>query len=152
MSTAPTRHWCRVAALLALMAVGLPGLATPPSAPLPAWEQLDQARREQLITPIRDRWNAEPDQRERMLQHAQRWREMTPEQRERAHHGMQRWHGMNREQREQMRALYAKMQGLAPEQRRALKTRWKQMTTEQRRNWVQANRPCETPPAARPRE
>ncbi len=137
----------RFLAMLVLLVSALPTLAAgdqssnPATVSLPAWEHLTSAQREQLITPIRERWNAEPEKRQRMLDHAQRWHEMTPEQRKRAHHGMQRWQHMNPEQRTQMRALYDRMKSLPPEQRRALKADWRQMTAEQRRAWVQANPP-----------
>jgi hypothetical protein len=138
-----TRHHPRLlrALLPLLMAVvASPVLAAdPPPSSLPNWDQLTPAQREQLIAPIRERWNNEPDQRQRMLERSQRWQQMTPEQRERAHRGVKRWEHMSPEQREQMRALYAKMRTLDPAERQALKDRWKQMTPEQRRAWVQAN-------------
>ncbi|HEY5802641.1 MAG TPA: DUF3106 domain-containing protein [Lysobacter sp.] len=107
--------------------------------PLPAWDQLTPAQREQLIAPVRDRWNSQPEERQRMLDRADRWQEMTPDQRQRARHGMKRWEHMSPEQREQMRALYAKMRSLDEPQRTALKAQWRQMTPEQRKVWVQAN-------------
>jgi len=61
----------------------------------PAWEQLSAAERDLLTAPIRERWNSNPGERARMLEHAQRWQAMTPEQRKRAHHGMKRWSHMD---------------------------------------------------------
>lgn len=147
-----SRLLIRVLAPLALVFATLPAFAAdPPATPtattLPAWEQLTPAQREQLIAPIRERWNSEPDQRQRMLDRAQRWKQMTPEQRERAHRGMKRWEHMSPEQRDQTRALYAKMRALPPVEREALKARWRQMTPEQRSEWVKANPP---PADARP--
>jgi hypothetical protein len=146
-------HLLRALALPVLLLASLPTLAvqpapapTPPPS-LPAWEQLTPAQREQLIAPIRERWNSEPEQRHRMLERAQRWKQLTPEQRERAHRGMKRWEHMNPEQRDQMRALYGKMRTLPPAERQALKERWRQMTPEQRAEWVKAN---PAPPEARP--
>lgn len=138
---------CRVAmlALLAALSTAPAFASDPPSATLPAWDQLNDAQREQLIAPVRERWNAEPEQRARMLQHAQRWRQMTPDQRRHARHGMQRFEHLSPEQRMQMRALFEQTRGLPPQQREALKQRWRQMTPEQRRAWVQAH-----PPKARP--
>lgn len=111
----------------------------PSATPLPAWEQLTPAQRETLVAPLRERWNAEPESRHRMLDHASRWQAMTPEQRKRARHGMHRWQEMRPEQREEMRALFAKMRALDPEGRAALKAKWRQMTPEQRADWVKAN-------------
>ena len=128
--------------LLALCAA--PAFASQPAQNTPtppAWEQLSQAERELLVAPVRERWNANPTQRARMLDHAQRWQTMTPEQRERAHHGMKRWSRMDQEKRQEMRALYQKMRTLDPGQRKALREQWKAMTPEQRKAWIEANSP-----------
>lgn len=146
MRTHPFQPSLRALALWALLAASAPVLAADPAAPLPAWEQLSATQREQLIAPVRERWNAEPAQRARMLNHAQRWQQMTPEQRQRAHRGMKRWEHMNPEQRGQTRALFSKMRTLEPEQRLELKAKWRAMTPEQRKAWVQANPP---PPSRR---
>jgi hypothetical protein len=145
----------RVLAIALLIASAPLFAADPPATakPLPAWEQLTPAQRETLIAPMRDRWNAQPDDRTRMLERAQRWQQMTPEQRQRARHGMQRWEGMNPEQREQTRALFAKMRTLDEPQRKALKAKWRAMTPEERRVWVQANpAPADMPPGPPPRD
>ena len=52
---------------------------------------------------------------------------------------MKRWEHMSPEQREQTRALYARMRGMDEAGRQALKAQWRQMTPEQRRDWVKAN-------------
>ncbi|WP_425481669.1 DUF3106 domain-containing protein [Marilutibacter maris] len=108
--------------------------------PPPAWDQLTAAQRELLIAPIRDRWNSEPERRQNMLDHARRWQELTPEQRRRARHGRNRWEHMNPEQRAQTRVLFKAMREMTPEQRSALKAQWRQMTPEQRRDWVERQR------------
>jgi len=140
MRTAQTRlrACCRVAAFALLATVSTaPAFASDPaSMALPTWDRLSTTQREQLIAPVRERWNAEPPQRARMLRHAQRWQQMTPEQRRRAHHGMQRWEHMNPEQRQQTRALFEQMRGLPEDQRAALRQQWKRMTPEQRKAWV----------------
>jgi hypothetical protein len=149
MRTARLRsfHFARVAlmALLAALSSAHAFASDPPQATLPAWEQLSPAQRDQLIAPVRERWNAEPAQRASMLQHAQRWRQMTPDQRQHARHGLKRWEHLNPEQRAQMRALFERSRGLPQQQREELKKRWRHMTPEQRRAWVQAH-----PPKARP--
>lgn len=145
--TFPSRRLGPILAALALLAVApvfAPVFAGDPpaarsGAPLPAWEQLSQAQREQLIAPMRDRWNNSPDERQRMLEHARRWQQMTPDERQNAHRGMKRWEHMSPEDRGQMRALYAKMRGLDDEGRRALMIKWRGMTPEQRRAWALAN-------------
>ena len=114
----------------------------PPAAqaPLPAWEQLSAADREALIAPLRDRWNANPDQRARLMHHARRWQSLTPEQRRHARHGMKRWAHMDPGKRARVRALFGEMRNMTPEQRKALRARWKAMTPEERDAWVEAHR------------
>lgn len=132
--------------LLALAAAPLAAIATDTAvgaaaSDLPAWDQLPPAQRELLVAPLRERWNTRPADRARMLAYAQRWQEMTPEQRQRARHGMHRWETMDPEHRERMRALFGKMRGMDREERKALRARWRAMTPEQRRAWVEANAP-----------
>ena len=117
-----------------------------PAATPPAWEQLTTAQRELLIAPLRDRWNANPDERARMLDHARRWQSMTPEQRAHARKGMRRWEHMSPEQREHARALFQRMRGMSPEQRRALREQWRAMTPDQRREWMRQHAPQSATP------
>ena len=119
-----------------------------PAQSLPDWDKLTPQQREVLIAPVRDRWNSDPDQRPRMLEHAKRWKDMSPEQRKQAHKGMRRFEHMNPQQREEARALFEQMKKLAPEQRNQLRQDWKAMTPEQRRVWVEKHVPKgqSTPP------
>ena len=131
---------------LALAFVALPAFAqqknaTPTAAP-PAWEQLSTADREALIAPLRDRWNnAEPEKRQRMLEHAREWRTMTPEQRKAAREGMRHWSHMDDAKRDEMRALYERTRGMDADQRKALRQQWPTMTPEQRKAWIDAHPP-----------
>lgn len=117
---------------------------------LPEWDKLTPQQREALIAPVRERWNSDVEQRPRMLEHAQRWNTMTPDQRKQAHKGMRRFEGMNPRQREEARVLYVHMVKLSPEERQKLRTDWKQMSPEQRREWVQKNAPKAPPEAPLP--
>lgn len=123
------------AAMLAAPAMADPGQQ------LPEWDQLTQAQREALVSTVRDRWNDAPERRERMLRHAERWQQMTPEERRSAHHGMKRWRDMSPERRERARALYQRMRELPPEERAALRERWKDMSAEERRAWLEQDQP-----------
>lgn len=140
----PVRLACATAVALLMLVGGAPVFAADQAAtaqaPLPAWEQLTPAQREQLIAPTRERWNsASPEHRQRMFEHAHRWQSMSPEDRKRAHRGMRRWEHMSPEKREEMRALFEKMRTLPPEQRTALKKQWRAMTPEQRKAWLEQN-------------
>lgn len=128
----------RMTALALLAAtVCAPAVATEPT--LPAWDQLSAETRATLIAPTRDRWNNDPEARERMLQRAQRWSALTPEQRSHARHGMDRWQHMSPAQRLEAQALYGRLRGLNPEARKALREQWRAMTEQQRKDWVEAN-------------
>ena len=48
-------------------------------APLPEWDQLSSTQREELIAPLRDRWNSSPDERARLYERARHWKTMPPE-------------------------------------------------------------------------
>lgn len=127
--------------------------------PLPAWEQLTPAQREELVAPLRARWDDNPDERPHMLERARRWHAMPPEQRARAHHGMKRWEhmdpakraemralfertrGMSKQQRRETFALYHEMRKMTPDQREALKQRWVRMTPDERKAWMHEHAP-----------
>lgn len=137
--------------LCLLLASGSAFAQSAPAEALPEWDKLSVQQREALLAPVRERWNSEPGQRARMLEHAQRWRSMTPEQRGQARKGMRRFEGMDPQQRQDARALFERMQELTPEQRVQLREQWKGMTPEQRRTWMQQNPPKAMPqrPAGR---
>ena len=132
--------------LLCLALCMAPALAqTNEKQSLPAWEQLSAADREALIAPIRERWNANPDQRARLMHHAQRWQAMTPEQRRHVRHGMKRWSHLDPEERIRARALYGEMREMTPGQRKGLRARWKAMSPAERDAWIDAHRKVEAP-------
>lgn len=145
---------------LPLLLVMAPAFAQQ-AAPTPGnWEQLDDAQHELLLQPVRDRWNlADTEQRNNMLEHARRWRDMPPEERARARIGVKRFHRLSPEQQAQMRVLFAKtrdmspqdrseafalfhaMRDMSPEQRDALRERWTKMTPAQREAWMREHAP-----------
>ncbi|MEO5565775.1 MAG: DUF3106 domain-containing protein [Luteimonas sp.] len=140
----PASRWILCTLLLAtssVLASDQDKPATPATATLPAWEQLSPAQREMLLTPLRERWDANPGDRAGMYEHARRWNAMTPAQRDNARRGVRHWEHMDPARRTEMRALFEKMKSMTPEQRKALREQWHAMSAEQRRAWVQANPP-----------
>jgi hypothetical protein len=107
---------------------------------LPEWDKLTPAQREAIIAVVRERWNGNPGERRRVLQHAERWRQMTPEQRRNAQQGQRRWEQMSPEQRKRARADYAQTRDLPPEERAALREKLKAMSPEERREWLRTHR------------
>lgn len=143
------------AAMFALAGIVFTGTVFAQQAPLPQsaqnvaqppeWERLTQAQREALMVVVRERWNANPGQRAKMLQHAERWQRMTPEQRQRAQQGQRRWTQMSPEQRKRARAKFEQHGDLPPQQRAALREQLKAMTPEQRREWMRTHRRQQQP-------
>ncbi len=71
----PAAHLGALTLMAALWLSAPAAVAQPsrPTTPLAKWEQLSQAQRDQLVAPLRERWNSEPARRQRMLEHARRW-------------------------------------------------------------------------------
>lgn len=128
-----------MATLALVCATSAQAQTTTPSPALPAWEQLTNAQRDELTAPIRERWNQKPGERTQMLERAKRWRAMSPQQRAHAHHGMDRFERMDPEKRKQARVMFERMRNLPEAERRALRGRWKQMTPEERKQWMEQN-------------
>jgi hypothetical protein len=126
-------------ALASLLVVAAPSHAQSQSAAtLPDWDHLSAAQRELLIAPIRDRWNASPAARERMLGHAGRWKSMTPQQRAQARRGVERWQGMSPTERAQAQQAFKHFRQMSPEDKKAMREKLRAMTPEQRREWLKS--------------
>lgn len=130
--------------LLALVLMFAPAFAMAqvkpvPATPLPEWDQLTSAQRDELIAPLRDRWNRSPEDRARLFERAHRWQTMPRDTRERAHHGMQRWEKMSPEQRRHAQALFHALRKLDKAERTAFLAKWHAMTPQQRNDWVVAH-------------
>ena len=123
-----------------------PGTAAPAS--LPDWDHLSPAQRDAIVAVVRERWNGNPGQRARMLQHAERWRQMTPDQRRQAMHGQHRWEQMSPEERERALSAYRQSRGqgqprnggLPPDQRRELQDDLRSLPQDDRRELRQQYR------------
>ena len=113
--------------------------AQPAATQYPEWDQLTPEQRDALITPLRERWNGNPDERPQMIERAQRWKTMPRDQRDRARHGMQRWEHMSPEQRTEARALFYAMRGMDNDQRKVFLADWRQKTPQQKVEWLKAH-------------
>lgn len=113
--------------------------ARPAPTQYPEWDKLSPAQREALIAPLRERWNANPEERARMVERAQRWKSMPRDQRDRAGHGMQRWEHMSPEKRGEARALFHAMRDMEEAERKAFLAQWRQKNPQQRADWLKAH-------------
>ncbi|MGY4515325.1 DUF3106 domain-containing protein [Lysobacter sp. HA18] len=123
---------------VALLLAALPSHAQSTTAALPDWDHLTQAQRDMLIAPMRERWNASPETRQRMFGHAQRWKTMTPDQRKQARHGLAKFQDMSPAEREQARAAFERFRSMSPEDKKALREKLRGMTPDQRKTWLQS--------------
>ncbi len=104
--------------VLLLLAIGVPAAhaqdqalaSSQADATLSSWEQLSPTQREELIGPLRERWNSQPQARARILGNARRWQQLNPDQRLRAQKGLERLEQMTPEQRRQAREAYQRQQ------------------------------------------
>ena len=134
----------RLSLLLALSLLVAPSLASAQDKPgnaaqLPEWDQLSAAQRDELIAPLRDRWNNSPDERARLYERARHWKAMPPDARQRARHGMQRWEKMSPEQQQHAQALFHAMRRMDAGERKDFLEKWRAMSPQQRNDWVAAH-------------
>ncbi|MDR1075296.1 MAG: DUF3106 domain-containing protein [Xanthomonadaceae bacterium] len=105
----------------------------------PEWSRLSNAQKETLIAPLRERWDSSPpEERARMLEHAQHWQSMPAEQRNHARHGMRRFDAMTPEQRDRARFFFAYTRDMPPQERARFQQRWREMTPAQRNEWIRS--------------
>lgn len=126
------------------------GPATVPAGVVvPSWDELSPEQRKHLARHAQD-WDTLPaSRRVHALERAERrarWEAMPPEQRERLRQGMRNYRDMSPEQREQARQAMRVMHGLPAQQREALKKKWRSMSPEQRRAWLETGGPGISPP------
>lgn len=148
MHSLPALFCAALLACTGMASIGAASAQTPPpphrqahDAPQPPeWERLSPAQREAIVAMVRERWNNNPRERGRMLQHAERWQRMTPEQRRSAEEGKRRWDRMSPQQRKEARAAFERGRGLPPGERARLRERLKAMTPEERREWLRTHR------------
>jgi len=118
---------------------------------VPSWEELSPSQQDALAR-LRADWDQMPaSRRVRALEGVERkarWEAMTPEEREKLRAGARNFRDMPPELRERMRTSMQAMRALPEDERRVLRERWRAMSPEQRRAWLQAGGPAISPPPA----
>ncbi len=116
----------------------------PAGVSVPAWHELSPRQQEKLA-PLRERWDQMPASRRvhalERLERRERWEAMTPEQRERLRQGARNFHELPPELRETARASFQVVRALPEPERRAILARWRALSPEQRRAWLEAGGP-----------
>lgn len=137
-------HWPLILPLLLGFAVHA---QSAPPGEIPRWEQLSPQQREALSTPLRERWNqAAYEQRLRWLRQAERWQNLSPEERIAARQGMRAYRKADPQTREKLRDVFQNLRNASPAQRTALREKWRSLSPEQRKRWLDAGGPGNAPP------
>jgi hypothetical protein len=144
--------------LCLVASVGVAQQNAPPAEAAPAprpWGSLSP-QQQQLLQKYQGNWSGLPAERQQALARgSQRWLSMTPEQRAGAQQRFSQWRAMPPEQRQLLRQRWQQFKSLPPEQqqrvrenfqrfrqmpperRMELRRQWRQMSPEQRHNFVQ---------------
>lgn len=126
-------------------------VVVPEGVKVPTWDELTPAQ-QASVARLRDRWDALPaSQRVMALERGERrarWEAMTPEQRERIREGMRNYRELPPELRETMRESMRAMRAMPEEEREAVFARWRSLSPEQRRAWLEAGGPGRVPQPA----
>ena len=126
-------------------------VVVPEGVSVPNWDQLTPAQ-QKSVERLRERWDTLPaSQRVMALERAERrarWEAMTPEQRERIREGMRNYRELPPELRETMRESMRAMRALPEPERKALLSKWRALSPEQRRAWLEAGGPGLVPQPA----
>jgi TRAP-type C4-dicarboxylate transport system substrate-binding protein len=118
----------------------------PDGVSVPSWNQLDP-QRQAVLQPFADRWDRMPaSRRVRILERYERWQHLPPEQREAMRDGLANYRHMSPEQRQKIRESMHVIRALPPDRQQALRQRWRSMTPEQRKAWLDAGGPGIAPP------
>ena len=116
----------------------------PPPADVPRWADLTPDRQRRLAH-LRDRWEAMPPaKRVRVLHRLQRhdrWLALDPAERERLRAGARNFREMPPALKATMRASFVALQRLPEAERGPLLARWRSLSPEARRAWLEAGGP-----------
>jgi hypothetical protein len=100
------------------------------------WDSLPPEKQQSLAKGSQRWLSMTPEQRGGAEQRFKQWRELPPEQRQQLR---QRWHDFKSlppEQQQRVREQYQRFRQMPPERRQELRRQWRQMSPEQRRNFI----------------
>ena len=139
-------HCLGLGLLLALAAQAAFAAETPPGVRVPAWGDLT-AQQQQDLAPFAGRWDRMPaSRRVLVLERYQRWSRLPPERQAQVRAGERIFHEMSPAQRERMRRAFRAVRALPPDQQQRLRAIWRDMSPQQRRDWLQRGGPGIAPP------
>ena len=124
-------------------------MEVPKGVSVPSWHELTPTQQRDLA-PFADRWDGLPaSRRVAILERWQRWQSVPPAQRETLQRGERNFLSLSPRLREQMRRSLAAVAELPPEEQRRLRRLWRELSPQERRQWLERGGPGFAPPPPR---
>ncbi len=125
-----------MALLLALGSARALATEPPPGVRVPAWRELG-AQQQQDLAPFAERWDRMPAwRRVQILERYQHWSRLPPERQAQVRAGERNFRQMSPAQRERMRSAFRALRALPPGEQQRLRVIWRDMSPQQRRDWL----------------
>lgn len=108
---------------------------------VPSWAELSPRQQADLVL-LKPRWDRMPPaKRARVLERWQRWQQVPPERRQALREGRRNFASLSPRQREGMRESLRALRRLPPQEQQRLRALWRDMSPEQRREWLRRGGP-----------
>jgi hypothetical protein len=141
-------RWQPACLALLLALAGSTALAgqPPPGVRVPAWRELS-AQQQRDLAPFAERWDRMPASRRALvLERYQRWSRLPADRQAQLRAGERNFERMSPTQRERMRRAFRAVRALPPDEQQRLRATWREMSPEQRRDWLGRGGPGLAPP------
>lgn len=126
----------------------LADIPVPDGVSVPTWDELSTERQASLAR-MKEDWDTMPASRRVMalerLERRARWDALPEEERDRLREGARNFHDLTPELKDRMRASMQAMHDLPEPERRKLFERWRGLSPEQRRTWLESGGPGISP-------
>jgi len=137
---------CLLVSLLLAVATAQAAPVVPEQVKVPAWNELSDQQQADL-SHLAGRWDRLPaSRRVLILERYSHWKHLPAQEREALREGARNFRQMSPRQREKMRMSMDAVRALPRAQQRRLRERWRSMTPQQRRLWLDRGGPGIAPP------
>jgi len=141
-----TWRLCLLVCLLLAVATAQAAPVVPEQVKVPAWNELSDQQQADL-SHLAGRWDRLPaSRRVLILERYSHWKHLPAQEREALREGARNFRQMSPRQREKMRMSMDAVRALPRAQQRRLRERWRSMTPQQRRLWLDRGGPGIAPP------
>ena len=136
--------------LALLLCLAVPTVQARPAVPglaaAPTWGQLTPKQQTDLAWLERDWDRMPPERRARIIRRWERWQGLSPDEQQRLREGRRNFRELSPQQREAMRESFRALRALPPAEQQRLRALWRNMTPQQRREWLRRGGPGVVPP------